>query len=181
MMHPLGDISASGTLSGRTTLAVRETLEGRRLGIRAFIPFVGPAVIVSVAYMDTGNFATNIQAGASYGYGLLWVVLLANLVAMLFQSMSAKIGIVTNRNLAELSRDNFPPPVVISMWVVSEIAAMATDLAEFLGGAIGLSLLFGMPLIYGMLVTGVIVYGILMFERFGFRPIELIIGNLVAL
>jgi manganese transport protein len=180
MMHPLGDVSASGTLSGRTTLAVRETLEGRRLGIRAFIPFVGPAVIVSVAYMDPGNFATNIQAGATYGYGLLWVVLLANLVAMLFQAMSAKIGIVTNRNLAELSRDNFPPPVVISMWIASEIAAMATDLAEFVGGAIGLSLLFHIPLLFGMIAVAAITFGVLAFERAGFRPVELIIGALVG-
>ena len=142
--------------------------------------FVGPAVIASIAYMDPGNFATNIQAGAKYGYGLLWVVLLANAIAMLFQALSAKLGIVTGRNLAEMCRDQFPRPVVWAMWVISEIAAMATDLAEFLGGAIGLSLLFGIPLFYGMIVTGFIVYGILMFERFGFRPIELIIGNLVA-
>ncbi len=130
--------------------------------------------------MDPGNFATNIQAGAKYGYGLLWVVLLANLIAMLFQALSAKLGIVTGRNLAEMCHDQFPKPVVWAMWVISEIAAMATDLAEFLGGAIGLSLLFGIPLLYGMIVTGVIVYGILMFERSGFRPIELIIGSLVV-
>src|SRR6266566_9636029 len=90
------------------------------------------------------NFATNIQAGAKYGYGLLWVVLLANLIAMLFQALSAKLGIVTGRNLAEMCRDEFPRPIVWAMWVVSEIAAMATDLAEFLGGAIGLALLTGM-------------------------------------
>jgi manganese transport protein len=130
--------------------------------------------------MDPGNFATNIQAGAKYGYGLLWVVLLANLIAMLFQALSAKLGIVTGRNLAEMCRDQFSKPVVWAMWVISEIAAMATDLAEFLGGAIGLSLLFGIPLLYGMIVTGVIVYAILMFERSGFRPIELIIGSLVV-
>ena len=126
--------------------------------------------------MDPGNFATNIQAGAKYGYGLLWVVLLANLIAMLFQALSAKLGIVTGRNLAELCREQFPRPVVLAMWVVSEIAAMATDLAEFLGGAIGLSLLFQMPLFAGMVVTAIVTYGILMFEGFGFRPIELIIG-----
>jgi manganese transport protein len=130
--------------------------------------------------MDPGNFATNIQAGAKYGYTLLWVVLLANLIAMLFQALSAKLGIVTGRNLAELCRDHFPRPVVLAMWVVSEIAAMATDLAEFLGGAIGLSLLFGLPLLVGMAVTAVLVYAILMFDRYGFRPVELIIGNLVA-
>jgi manganese transport protein len=131
--------------------------------------------------MDPGNFATNIQAGAKYGYELLWVVLLANLIAILFQALSAKLGIVTGRNLAEMCRDQFPKMVVYMMWVVSEIAAMATDLAEFLGGAIGLSLLFGIPLFYGMVITGFIVYGILMFERYGFRPVELIIGNLVAI
>jgi manganese transport protein len=146
----------------------------------AYLAFAGPAVVASIAYMDPGNFATNIQAGAKYGYGLLWVVLLANLIAMLFQALSAKLGIVTGRNLAEMCRDRFPRPVVWAMWVISEIAAMATDLAEFLGGAIGLSLLFGLPLLAGMVVTGFIVYGILMFERFGFRPVELIIGNLVA-
>jgi manganese transport protein len=146
----------------------------------AYLAFAGPAVVASIAYIDPGNFATNIQAGAKYGYGLLWVVLLANMIAMLFQALSAKLGIVTGRNLAEMCRDRFPRPVVWAMWVISEIAAMATDLAEFLGGAIGLSLLFGLPLLAGMVLTGFIVYGILMFERFGFRPIELIIGNLVA-
>ena len=131
--------------------------------------------------MDPGNFATNIQAGAKYGYSLLWVVLLANLIAMLFQALSAKLGIVTGRNLAEMCREQFPRPVVWAMWVVSEIAAMATDLAEFLGGAIGLALLFKMPLIDGMGVTAIITYGILMFESRGFRPVELIIGGLVGI
>jgi len=105
-------------------------------------PSPGPAVIVSIAYMDPGNFATNIQAGAKYGYTLLWVVLVANIIAMLFQALSAKLGIVTGRNLAEVCRDRLPRPLVYAMWIASEIAAMATDLAEFLGGAIGLSLLF---------------------------------------
>jgi len=138
-------------------------------------------VVVSIAYIDPGNFATNIQAGAKYGYGLLWVVLLANLIAMLFQALSAKLGIVTGRNLAEMCRDQFPLPVVWAMWIVSEVAAMATDLAEFLGGAIGLSLLFSMPLPAGMVVTGVVTYGILMFERSGFRALELIIGSMVGI
>src|SRR5207302_10299331 len=111
--------------------------------------------------IDPGNFATNIQAGAKYGYQLLWVVLAANIIAMLFQALSAKLGIVTGRNLAELCREQFPRPVVLAMWVVSEIAAMATDLAEFLGGAIGLSLLFHMPLFTGMVVPGIATYGIL--------------------
>ena len=168
------------SLSEQTRLDMREALAGRRRGWRAFLPFLGPAMVTSIAYIDPGNFATNIQAGARYGYRLLWVVVLANLVAMLFQALSAKLGIVTGRNLAELSRERFPRGVVWAMWVVSEIAAMATDLAEFLGGAIGLSLLFHMPLLAGMVVTGIISYGILSLERTGFRPIELVIGSLVA-
>jgi manganese transport protein len=157
-----------------------EVLAGTRRGPRSYLLFAGPAVIASIAYMDPGNYATNIQAGAGYGYGLLWVVLMANLIAMLFQALSAKLGIVTGRNLAEMCRDNFPRPLVLVMWVISEIAAMATDLAEFLGGAIGLALLFNMPLMAGMAVTAVVTYGILIFEGRGFRPMELIIGALVA-
>jgi manganese transport protein len=130
--------------------------------------------------MDPGNFATNIQAGAGYGYSLLWVVLAANLIAMLFQAMSAKIGIVTGRTLPELCRAQFARPLVWMMWIVSEIAAMATDLAEFLGGAIGLSLLVGMPLLAGMTVTAGITYAILVLERAGFRPLELAIAALVG-
>jgi manganese transport protein len=169
------------SLTERTVSVARSALAGQRRGVRAYLAFAGPAVIASIAYMDPGNFATNIQAGAKYGYGLLWVVLLANLIAILFQALSAKLGIVTGRNLAEMCREHFPRPIVWAMWVVSEIAAMATDLAEFLGGAIGLSLLFHMPLLAGMAVTAVVTYGILMFEGFGFRPLELIIGSLVGL
>jgi manganese transport protein len=170
-----------GSLSERSVSAARRVLTGQRRGLGGYLAFVGPAVIASIAYMDPGNFATNIQAGAKYGYGLLWVVLLANLIAMLFQALSAKLGIVTGRNLAELCREQFPQPVVWVMWVISEIAAMATDLAEFLGGAIGLALLFQMPLLAGMVVTAVVTYGILMFESSGFRPVELIIGSLVGI
>jgi manganese transport protein len=169
------------TRTERTTLAAREVLEGRRRGVPMLLPFAGPAVVVSVAYMDPGNFATNIQAGAKYGYALLWVVLLANLVAMLFQALSAKLGIVTGRNLAELCRELFPRPLVLLMWGVSEVAAMATDLAEFLGGAIGLSLLFHMPLLAGMIITALVTYGLLLFENAGFRPLELAIGALVGI
>jgi manganese transport protein len=169
-----------GSLSERTVAAAQQVLAGQSGGWRAYAAFAGPAVIASVAYVDPGNFATNIQAGAKYGYSLLWVVLLANLIAMLFQALSAKLGIVTGRNLAEMCRDHFPRPVVWTMWAVSEIAAMATDLAEFLGGAIGFSLLFHMPLLAGMVVTAIITYGLLMFERLGFRPIELIIGCMVS-
>ena len=171
----------NSTSTGRTRLGIEEVLQGRRHGPRAALLFAGPAIIASVAYMDPGNYATNIQAGAGYGYTLLWVVLVANLIAMLFQSLSARLGIVTGRNLAELCRDHFPRPVVWIMWAVSEVAAMATDLAEFLGGAIGLALLFDMPLMAGMGVTAVVTYGILLFEARGFRPMELIIGTFVAI
>jgi manganese transport protein len=161
--------------------SARALIRGERPGIGGYLAFGGPAVIASIAYMDPGNFATNIQAGAKYGYSLLWVVLLANLIAMLFQALSAKLGIVTGRNLAEMCRDRFPKPIVWAMWGVSEIAAMATDLAEFLGGAVGLSLLFNMPLLAGMVVTAIVTYGILMVENRGFRPVELIIGSFVAI
>jgi manganese transport protein len=168
-------------LTERTIDGIRSVLVGERGGAFAARVFAGPAVIASIAYMDPGNFATNIQGGAKFGYTLLWVVLTANLIAMLFQGLSAKLGIVTGTNLAEMCRQQFPKPVVWAMWAVSEVAAMATDLAEFLGGAIGLALLFNMPLIYGMGVTAVVTYGILFFERGGFRPMELVIGALVLI
>ena len=170
----------AASLTERTVATAHQVLAGRHSGLRTALAFAGPAIIASIAYMDPGNFATNIQAGAKYGYGLLWVVLLANVIAMLFQGLSAKLGIVTGRNLAELCRDHFPRPVVWAMWVVSEIAAMATDLAEFLGGAIGLALLFHLPLFAGMVVTAIVTYGLLMCETYGFRPLELIIGSIVG-
>ena len=174
------DVVAAGSLSGRTQAGISDVLAGRKTGIRAMVLFAGPAVIASIAYMDPGNYATNIQAGAGYGFALLWVVLMANLIAMLFQALSARLGIVTGQNLAELCRDHFPKPLVWVMWVVSEVAAMATDLAEFLGGAIGLALLFNMPLMSGMVVTALVTYGILLIEGKGFRPMEIIIGALVG-
>jgi manganese transport protein len=172
-------------MSQRTTLAIGDALAGRGARgpiqrVRSALLFAGPAVVASIAYVDPGNFATNLQAGARYGYSLLWVVLVANVVAMLFQSLSAKLGIVTNRNLAEISREQFPMPVVYAMWGISEIAAMATDLAEFLGGALGLSLLLHVPLIVGMGLTGAVTYAILTAERHGFRPIELVVGALIG-
>ncbi|MEW6340751.1 MAG: Nramp family divalent metal transporter [Paraburkholderia sp.] len=170
----------SQRLTDRTTSAIHDVLAGRKMAGLNRLLFAGPAVVASIAYMDPGNFATNIQAGAQFGYSLLWVVLAANVIAMLFQALSAKLGIITGHNLAELCRKHFPAPVVYGMWVVSEIAAMATDLAEFLGGAIGLSLLCHFPLIDGMIVTGVVTYALLLAEKQGFRPIELIIGALVA-
>jgi manganese transport protein len=177
----LETVFKADSLSARNVARAQRALSGERAGWRAWTAFAGPAVIASVAYVDPGNFATNIQAGAKYGYGLLWVVVLANLIAMQFQALSAKLGIATGRNLAELCRSEFSRPVVLGMWVVSEIAAMATDLAEFLGGAIGLSLLLHMPLLAGMAVTAGLSYGILMFENLGFRPLELIIGAMIAI
>lgn len=167
-------------LTSDTRAAIGAVLRGEGRGWRSGLLFAGPAVVASVAYMDPGNYATNIQAGAGYGYALLWVVVAANLMAMLFQALSARLGIVTGRNLAELSRDHFPRPLVRVMWVVSEIGAIATDLAEFLGGAIGLSLLFGLPLLAGMTITAIVTYGLLLFERWGFRPMELVIGAFVG-
>ena len=171
---------AVGGLTERTIAGIREVLDGRRRGPGAALLFAGPAVIASIAYMDPGNFATNIQAGAKYGYTLLWVVLLANVIAMLFQALSAKLGIVTGRNLAEMCHARTPRPAAYAMWAVSEVAAMATDLAESLGAAIGLAVLFHMPLLAGMAITFAVAYGILLFQGRGFRPVELIIGALVA-
>jgi manganese transport protein len=173
-------LALSAGATARTRFAVRDTLEGRRTGLRAFLPFAGPAIVASVSYMDPGNFATNIQAGSTYGYQLLWVVLVANLVAMLFQSLSAKLGIVTGRNLAQLCRQEFSRPLVVGMWIASEIAAIATDLAEFLGGALGISLLFHVSLLFGMVVTGVVTFAILSLDKKGFRPLELLIAALVG-
>jgi manganese transport protein len=177
---PAPDLALIPGTTVQTELAARAVLDGRRKGVRAFVPFAGPAIIASVGYMDPGNFATNIQAGSTYGYQLLWVVLLANLVAMLFQAMSAKLGIVTGRNLAELCRDQFPRPVVAGMWVASEIAAIATDVAEFLGGAVGISLLFHVSLLSGLIATGVVTLAILQLDKRGFRPLELAIAALVG-
>ena len=172
--------SAPGRMSRRTEQAIRDTLDGRPGGRFRFLLFAGPAVTASIAYMDPGNFATNIQAGARYGYGLLWVVLLANLTAMLFQALSAKLGIVTGKNLAEHFRDTVPRSGRFAAWGISEVAAMATDLAEFLGGAIGLSLLTGMPLMAGMAITAIVTYAILLLENEGFRPLEIAIGVMVG-
>lgn len=168
------------SLSDKTKTAGQAVLASERGGLLSYLPFLGPAVIASVAYMDPGNFATNIQSGAQFGYTLLWVVLAANLMAMLFQSLSAKLGIVTGKSLAEHCRERFPTPIVYLMWVGSELAAMATDLAEVLGGAIGLSLIFNLPLFVSAAIVGLITYGILLMQGFGFRPMEVVIGAFVS-
>jgi manganese transport protein len=162
--------------------AAREVLAGRPPGswFARLWPFLGPAFVASVAYMDPGNYATNIQSGAKYGYLLLWVVLASNLIAMLVQALSAKLGIATGSNLAEVCRDRFPAPVVWFLWVVSELVAMATDLAEFLGAALGFHLLFGIPLFPAGLLTAAVTFAILGLQRYGYRPVEAVIGALVG-
>ena len=162
-------------------LAAREALEGKRRGLRAILPFLGPAFIACVAYIDPGNFATNISGGAEFGYALLWVIAMANLMAMLIQSMSAKLGIATGRNLAELCGERFPTGVSYTLWITQEVMAMATDLAEFLGAAIGINLLFGIPMIYAGLITAVGVFGILAVQGNGFRGIEWFITAMVGI
>ena len=157
--------------------AAREAIGGQRRGLMAVLPFLGPAFIASIAYIDPGNFATNIQGGAQFGYALLWVVLLANLMAMLLQSLSAKLGIATGKNLAEMCRIRFSTGVCYTLWITQELTAMATDLAEFLGAAIGLNLLLHIPLGLAAVITGVLVFAILAATQRGFRGLEIFIGG----
>jgi len=153
---------------------------GKRGRLSRLLPFMGPAFIASVAYIDPGNFATNIQGGAKFGYTLLWVIVASNLMAMLIQTLSAKLGIATGLNLAEQCRNHFPRSIVLIMWGVMEIVAMATDLAEFIGAAVGFNLLFGIPLWLAGLLTAVCAFLILGLERYGFRPVEAVITALVG-
>ena len=163
-----------------TTAAAVLTGTSQAPWYRRLWPFLGPAFIASVAYVDPGNYATNIQGGAQFGYMLLWVILASNLMAMLVQALSAKLGIATGRNLAEHIRDHWPRWTVYGMWALMEIVAMATDLAEFLGAAVGFNLLFGMPLLVAGLLTGVTTFLILALERHGFRPLEAVISAMVG-
>ena len=142
---------------------------------------LGPAFVAAVAYVDPGNFATNLQGGARFGYLLLWVVLAANLMAMLIQYLSAKLGVVTDRNLPELCRDHYPRPVAWGLWIQAEAMAMATDVAEFIGAALGLNLLFGVPLLPAGFMTGAIAFALLELQRHGFRRFELAIAALLGL
>jgi manganese transport protein len=143
------------------------------------LPFLGPAFIACVAYIDPGNFATNIAGGSRYGYTLVWVIVASNLMAMLVQTLSAKLGIATGRNLAEVCRDELPRRLTFGLWVQAEAIAIATDLAEFLGAAIGMHLLLGVGLLPAAFVTGVSAFLILGLQRFGFRPLEATIGVIV--
>jgi manganese transport protein len=149
--------------------------------VRTTLTLLGPAFVAAIAYVDPGNFATNIAGGAKYGYLLLWVILAANLMAMLIQTLSAKVGIATGKNLPELCRERFPRPVSWGLWVQAELIAMATDLAEFIGAAIALNLLFGVPLFVAGLMTGVVAFGILALQQRGHRKFELAIAGLLAL
>ena len=148
--------------------------------IRGSLPLLGPAFVASIAYVDPGNFASNFEGGAQYGYLLLWVIVVANLMAMLIQNLTAKIGIATGKNLAELCRERFPRPVSWALWVQAEIIAMATDLAEFIGAAIALNLLFGVPLFASGLITAVVSFAILALQAKGYRRFETVIVAFLA-
>jgi manganese transport protein len=170
----------TSTAEARVIQAAELALSGQRRGLRAVLPFLGPAFIAAVAYVDPGNFATNMAAGSQFGYTLLWVVLAANLMAMLVQSMSAKLGIATGRSLPEVCRDRFPFRVVVLLWLQAEAIAMATDLAEFVGAALGLRLVFGLSLWVCAVLTGLAAFAILGLQVGGFRRLEATITALVA-
>ena len=166
--------SVEGVLPGEAAVAraARRSLEGRARGMARIWPFLGPAFIAAVAYIDPGNFATNIAGGAKYGYLLLWVVLSANLIAMVVQTQSAKLGIATGKNLAELCRDRFPRPASVGMWIQAEIVAMSCDIAEVVGAALGLNLLFGIALFPAALIAGAGAFAILALQQLGYRRLE---------
>jgi len=151
-----------------------------RGGRKSLWPFLGPAFIACVAYMDPGNFATNISGGSQFGFTLVWVIVASNLMAMLIQTLSAKLGIATGRNLPEVCRERFSRRTSIGLWIQAELIAMATDLAEFLGAAVGIKLLLGIALFPAAVITGVITFLILALQRYGFRPLEAVIAAFVA-
>ncbi len=175
--------SFANSTESRTARAAAAVLQGTstRGRLMHLLPFLGPAFVAAVAYVDPGNIATNIQAGAQFGPLLIWVVVASNLVAMLIQALSAKLGMATGMNLAELCRAHFSTPVVWGMWLVAELVAIATDLAEFIGAAIGFQLLFNIPLLWGGILTAIATWLILGLERRGFRPLEAVIGVLIGI
>jgi manganese transport protein len=156
--------------------AGQSVLRGDR---RSIWPFLGPAFIACVAYIDPGNFATNIAGGSKFGFTLVWVIVVSNLMAMLIQTLSAKLGLATGRNLPEVCRERFPRRVTLGLWVQAEVIAMATDLAEFLGAALGIHLLLGIALFPAAILTGIITFVILGLQRYGFRPFEAVITAFV--
>ena len=153
-------------------LAANDVLTGKTHGIKSILPFLGPAFIAAVAYIDPGNFATNITAGSEYGYLLLWVIAFSNLMAVLIQSLSAKLGIATGKNLPEVAREKFSKKTSILLWVQAELVIMATDLAEFIGAALGMYLLFNIPMLPAALITAVRSFAILELQRRGVRAFE---------
>jgi manganese transport protein len=177
-----GEATIESVLPGEAAVAAaaRRSLEGRARGLNRIWPFLGPAFVAAVAYIDPGNFATNISGGAKFGYLLLWVVLAANLVAMVVQTQSAKLGIATGRNLAELCRETFSFPTSIGLWLQAELVAMACDIAEVVGAALGLNLLFGIPLFPAGILAGAGAFGILALQQYGFRRLEAGITVLVG-
>jgi manganese transport protein len=177
-----GDNGVESALPGEAAVAraARASLEGRTRGFPRIWPFLGPAFIAAVAYIDPGNFATNITAGAKYGYLLLWVVLAANLIAMVVQTQSAKLGIATGKNLAEACRDSFSRRTSIGLWLQAEIVAAACDVAEVVGAALALNLLFGIPLFPAGLLAGAGAFAILALQRKGFRRLEAVIAGMVG-
>lgn len=181
----MSEKSSQAAKSSSDFKAVADALEilggkTRRNRLMRLMPFLGPAFIASVAYVDPGNFATNIQGGAQFGYMLVWVIVVSNLMAMLIQTLSAKLGIASGKNLAEQCRENFPRPVAYAMWILMELVAMATDLAEFLGASLGFQLLLGVPLFAGAFLTAIVTLLILTLERYGFRPLEAVISAMVG-
>jgi manganese transport protein len=179
---PAARSEAEAALPGEAAVAraAHASLRGESRGLARVWPFLGPAFIAAVAYIDPGNFATNISGGAKFGYLLLWVVLAANLVAMLVQTQSAKLGIATGKNLAELCRERYSRRTSIGLWLQAEIVAMACDLAEIVGAALGLNLLFGIPLFAAGCIAGVGTFALLALQRYGFRRLEAAITVLVG-
>ncbi len=181
-MKPPPEASVESVLPGEAAVAAaaRRSLEGHSRGLGRVWPFLGPAFVAAVAYIDPGNFATNVAGGAKFGYLLLWVVLAANLVAMLVQTQSAKLGIATGHNLAELCRERFSRRTSVGLWLQAELVAMATDIAEVVGAALGLHLLFGIPLFPAGLIAGAGAFAILALQQMGFRRLEAGITALVG-
>jgi manganese transport protein len=179
---PAAEATVEDVLPGEAAVAeaARRSLAGEVRGVGRVWPFLGPAFVAAVAYIDPGNFATNIAGGAKFGYLLLWVVLAANLIAMLVQTQSAKLGIATGRNLAELCRDRYSRPASIGLWIQAEVVAMACDLAEIVGAALGLNLIFGIPLFPAGLIAGAGAFSILALQRMGLRRLEAGITALVG-
>ncbi len=179
---PTGEVSVDVFLPGeaRVADAAQRSLDGEQRGLRKIWPFLGPAFVACVAYVDPGNFATNIAGGAQFGYALLWVVLAANLIGMVVQTQSAKLGIATGKNLPELCREEFPRRTSLALWVQAELVAMATDVAEVIGAALGLYLLFGIPLFWAGVIAGAGSFLILTLQQRGFRKLEALIAGFVG-